>query len=87
MASRSVEVTNTGKGLLVIGKLETSCHCAQASYDKKPVKAGCKSRITVTLNPDEMFPGYFERTITVHSNATQPLKCLQVRGVIRKNKN
>lgn len=82
--SRTVTFTNTGKKKLVIDKVTTSCHCTQPTYGKEPVQPGATGSITVTLNPMELFLGYFERTITVYSNAANSPVNIYVRGTVMK---
>lgn len=78
--TREVTFTNTGKKPLVIEKVQTSCHCAQPSYSKEPVKPGKTGTISITVNPEEMFKGIFERTITVYSNAKRGPVRIRIKG-------
>lgn len=82
--SKIVSFTNKGKATLVIQKTSTSCHCAQPTYSKAPIKAGRSGNITITIDPKEMFPGIFERTITVYSNASNSPVRIYVKGVVTK---
>lgn len=82
--SKTVSFTNPGKSTLVIQKVTTSCHCAQPTYSKAPIKAGKSGSVTITLDPKEMFPGIFQRTITVYSNAKNGPVRIYVKGVVKQ---
>lgn len=43
---------NTGKALLVIDDVNTSCSCTSVQYSKEPVKPGESLRITVIYKAD-----------------------------------
>lgn len=69
---------NTGKGLLVIDDVNTSCGCTSVQYSKEPVKPGESLRITVIYKADH--PEHFRKTITIYCNVpTSPLQ-LKITG-------
>jgi hypothetical protein len=81
--SKNIIFTNIGKKPLILQKVQTSCHCAQASFSKEPVMPNKQDTVTITLNPKEMFKGYFERTVTIYSNAKRGTVRIHVKGVVK----
>lgn len=70
--------TNTGKELWVIQDVVTSCGCLTAEYPKEPVRPGGQAVLRVTYRADH--PGYFDKTLTVYSNAEDSPFRLRVTG-------
>ena len=69
---------NTGKALLVIDDVNTSCGSTSVQYSKEPVKPGESLRITVIYKADH--PEHFRKTITIYCNVpTSPLQ-LKITG-------
>lgn len=64
--------TNTGDKPLVITRVETTCGCAAASYDRRPVLPGGEGSVTVTYHP-KRHPGYFRRRIFVFTQLSEKL--------------
>ena len=74
-------LTNTGKNLLVVYDVITSCGCTKAEYSKNPVRPGETLELTVRYEADEV--GLFNKMLTVYSNAIgSPLK-LRVKGQVK----
>lgn len=76
----SFTFTNTGTAPLVIHQALASCGCTVPSYPKDPIKPGEKAKIEVTYNGTGKFPGHFQKTITVRSNATNEVVRLTLVG-------
>lgn len=75
---RSFVLTNTGKGLLVIQDITTSCGCTKVEYSKEPVRPGETLEVKVIYEAEKA--GYFRKIVTVYSNAEElPLR-LTVKG-------
>ena len=75
---RSFVLTNTGKGLLVIQDITTSCGCNKVEYSKEPVRPGETLEVKVIYEAEKA--GYFRKIVTVYSNAEElPLR-LTVKG-------
>lgn len=75
------QLTNTGKNLLVVYDVITSCGCTKAEYSKNPVRPGETLELTVRYEADEV--GLFNKMLTVYSNAIgSPLK-LWVKGQVK----
>ena len=84
--SHTFEFTNTGGEPLIINNVRSSCGCTVADWTKKPVLPGEKGYIKASYNPANR-PGKFSKTITINSNATNPVVVLRVKGeVIPKKK-
>lgn len=65
---------------VVITEVRTSCGCAVANYEKRPVPAGEEGEITVTYHP-KGHPGLFVRKISVFTqNGGVPAAVLELSG-------
>ncbi|MBQ8362164.1 MAG: DUF1573 domain-containing protein [Bacteroidaceae bacterium] len=71
---------NTGNAPLIIHQAVASCGCTVPDYTKQPIKAGESGEIKVTYNGAGRYPGKFRKTITVHSNATNDVVRLYIKG-------
>ena len=74
--------TNTGQKPLIIKHASASCGCTKPEYTKEPVGPGKSGFIKVTYNPKNR-PGKFTKSITVTSNAVEPIKRLQIKGDVK----
>ena len=61
--------TNTGDKPLVINQAVASCGCTVPEYSKVPIKPGETGKIVVVYNGAGRREGYFEKHITVWTNA------------------
>ena len=75
---RSFVLTNTGKGLLVIHDVITSCGCTKVEYSKQPVRSGEALELKVIYEAEE--PGRFNKTVTVYCNTDNSPLRLKVKG-------
>jgi len=75
---------NTGKSPLILTSVMTTCDCAASSWPGKPVFPGKKDSIGVIYNTHN--PGFFSKTLEVHSNAENSPTVLTIKGKILKNK-
>ena len=78
---RSFILTNTGKGLLVIQDIVTSCGCTKVEYSKEPVRPGERLEVKVIYEAEQA--EYFNKTITVYCNAEDSPLRLTVKGTAR----
>lgn len=76
----SFKFTNTGTAPLVIHQAFASCGCTVPTFTKEPVKPGEKGVIDVTYNGTDKFPGHFQKTITIRSNAVSEVTRLIIEG-------
>ena len=76
----SFRFTNTGTAPLVIHQAFASCGCTVPTFTKEPIKPGEKGNIDVTYNGTDKFPGRFQKTITIRSNAISEVVRLIIEG-------
>ena len=75
---RSFVLTNTGKGLLVIQDITTSCGCTKVEYSKEPVRPGGTLEVKVIYEAEKA--EHFNKTVTVYCNAKKSPFHLNVKG-------
>jgi len=71
---------NTGTAPLIIHQALASCGCTVPTFTKTPIKPGEKGQVDVTYNGKGKFPGHFQKTITVRSNARNEVVRLIIEG-------
>ena len=76
----SFRFINTGTAPLVIHQAFASCGCTVPTFTKEPIKPGEKGVIDVTYNGTDKFPGHFQKTITIRSNAISEVTRLIIEG-------
>ena len=76
----SFKFTNTGTAPLVIHQAFASCGCTVPTFTKEPIKPGESGVIDVTSNGTDKFPGHFQKTVTVRSNAVSEVTRLIIEG-------
>lgn len=75
---RKFTLTNTGDHVLVIYDVITSCGCTKVEYDKKGIRPGEKTELTVIYEAEKA--EHFSKTITVYCNASNSPLRLKVTG-------
>ena len=75
------EFVNTGNAPLILSNVRTSCGCATPTWTNTPIEPGQKGTISVSYNPNGR-PGRFQKTITVTTNATEPVEKLYIKGEV-----
>ncbi len=83
-ARRTFKFTNTGNAPLIIEKVKGSCGCVVLDYPKKPIMPNESAEIEIIYNV--LKKGKISRTVTVTSNATEPVKVLKIKGRVLKDK-
>ncbi len=78
--------TNTGTSPLVINSATTSCGCTVSKYDRKPIIPGGTGNMEVVFNTEGR-NGLQTKTITVNSNARQPVVLLRITAEVINNNN
>lgn len=78
---RSFVLTNTGKELLVIQDITTSCGCTKVEYSKEPVRPGSKLELKVIYEAEQA--EHFNKTVTVYCNAENSPLRLAVKGAAK----
>ena len=79
VVSCQFEFVNQGALPVLIKKVESSCGCTSPEWTRQPVLPGKKGYIKAVFNPQDR-PGYFDKTITVFSNAQPAVVELKIRG-------
>ena len=72
--------TNEGNEPLILSNVKASCGCTVPTYTKEPIKPGEKGVIDVTYDGTDKFPGHFQKTITIRSNAVNEVVRLTIEG-------
>ncbi len=83
-ARRVFKFTNTGNAPLILYKVKGSCGCVVLDYPKKPIMPNESAEIEIIYNV--LKKGKISRTVTVTSNATEPIKVLKIKGRVIKDK-
>jgi len=73
---------NVGTAPLVIHQAFASCGCTIPTYTKTPIKPGESGVIDVTYNGRNKFPGHFQKTVTIRSNAVSEVVRLTIEGIM-----
>lgn len=76
--------SNSGKVPLVISNVRSSCGCTVPAWPKIPVLPGARDSLKVEYNTK--IKGAFNKTITVHTNAVNPMVELRIKGSVVKTK-
>ena len=75
---RSFVLTNTGKGLLVIQDIITSCGCTKVEYSKEPIRPGTTMELKVIYEAEKA--EHFNKTVTVYCNTKDSPLRFTVKG-------
>lgn len=82
---RVFEFTNTGDAELIISNVKSSCGCTVPEKPKGPIAPGANGTIKVKYDTKRVGP--IRKTVTVYSNATEPIIALKIKGVVQANKS
>ncbi len=77
---RVFEFTNTGNAPLVISDVKSSCGCTVPEKPKDPIMPGATGEIKVKYDTNRKGP--IRKTITVYSNADEPVKAIKIKGTV-----
>lgn len=77
---RVFEFTNTGDAPLIITDVKSSCGCTVPKKPEGPIAPGASSSIEVKYDTNRVGP--IRKTVTVYSNAEQPITALKIKGEI-----
>lgn len=80
---RVFEFTNTGNAPLIITDVKSSCGCTVPSKPEGPIAAGATGKIQVKYDTNRVGP--IRKTVTVYSNAEQPIKALKIKGEVKSD--
>ncbi|GIV39153.1 MAG: hypothetical protein KatS3mg033_0953 [Thermonema sp.] len=73
--------TNVGDQPIVLQSVSASCGCTTPYYTREPVLPGKKGVIKVSYNSLGR-PGAFTKSVTIRSNASEPIKTLLIKGYV-----
>lgn len=82
---REFEFTNTGSEALIISDVKSSCGCTVPEKPKEPIAPGKTGVIKVKYDTKRVGP--IRKTVTVYSNADEPIKALKIKGQVLDNKS
>ncbi len=77
---RVFEFTNTGDAELVITNVKSSCGCTVPKKPEEPIAPGSSGSIEVKYDTNRVGP--IRKTVTVYSNADEPIKALKIKGEV-----
>lgn len=77
---RVFEFTNTGTAPLVIEDVKSSCGCTVPKKPEEPILPGETGQIEVKYDTKRVGP--IRKTVTVYSNAEEPVKALKIKGTV-----
>ena len=77
----SFKFKNTGKSLLIISNVSTSCGCTVSSFPKQPIKPGEGSTIDVSFDSEGRH-GMQSKTISVFTNTQPPTTTLRIQSQV-----
>lgn len=82
---RVFEFTNTGDAPLIITNVKSSCGCTVPKKPDGPIAPGASSSIEVKYDTNRVGP--IRKTITVTSNASEPMVALKIKGEVQNDTN
>jgi hypothetical protein len=77
---RVFEFTNTGDAPLIVSDVKSSCGCTVPKKPEGPIAPGASGKIEVKYDTNRVGP--IRKTVTVYSNADQPIKALKIKGEV-----
>jgi hypothetical protein len=77
---RVFEFKNVGDAPLVIEDVKSSCGCTVPKKPEKPIMQGETGKIEVKYDTNRV--GHIRKTVTVYSNADEPIKGLKIKGQV-----
>lgn len=79
---RVFKFKNVGKSPLIINRMQSSCGCTVPSKPEGPIMPGKEGEIKVKYATNRI--GGFNKTITIYSNASEPVKRIRIKGIVLK---
>jgi len=79
---RVFKFKNVGKKPLIISKITSSCGCTVPKKPADPIMPNKTGEIEVKYDTNRL--GGFSKTITIVSNASEPVKRIRIKGIILK---
>ena len=72
--------TNTGNAPLIISEVKSSCGCTVPKKPDGPIAPGESNTSQVKYDTNRVGP--IRKTVTVYSNAEEPVKALKIKGEV-----
>lgn len=79
---RVFRFTNIGNTPLIIEQVKGSCGCTVPTKPEAPIMPGETGEISVKYDTNRV--GGFSKTVTITSNATEPVKRVKIKGIVLK---
>jgi len=79
---RVFKFTNTGDAPLVIEEVKSTCGCTVPKKPTGPIAPGESSTIEVKYDTKRVGP--IRKTVSVYSNASEPIKSLKIKGTVKE---
>ncbi len=80
--TREFRFTNNGKEPLIITNAKGSCGCTVPSWPREPIAPGESGVIKVKYDTQRV--GNINKSVTVNTNASTPVKVLRIKGKVVK---
>ena len=77
---------NTGKADLVIADVHTSCGCTVTEYDKKAIKPGKQSKLSLKFDSKDRY-GKQDKSITIYANTYPNKTVINFTGFVKTKEN
>ena len=81
--SYAFKFKNTGKSVLLISNVSTSCGCTVTAYPKQPIKPGEESSVDVSFDSSGK-RGLQTKSITVYTNTLPTLTILRIQSMVEE---
>jgi len=78
--TRVFEFTNIGDTALIVTDVKSSCGCTVPKKPKGAIAPGDTGTIEVKYDTNRVGP--IRKTVTVYSNADEPIKALKIKGEV-----
>lgn len=75
---------NTGKGKLLLDRVNAHCGCTIVAFSKVPTEPGDSAALTVALRTEELPTGFFNKLVDVYSNGSEKPITLSLRGELTR---
>lgn len=72
---------NTGDAPLILNNVRPSCGCTTPTWSRQPIAPGQSGSVKVSFDPRHR-PGRFNKSITINSNASNPVLTLSIHGIV-----
>lgn len=72
---------NTGKSLLIISNVSTSCGCTVSAFPKQPIKPGESATIDVSFDSEGRH-GLQTKSVSVFANTQPPTTTLRIQSLV-----